>query len=213
MISGKRSWLLFVGLSLILLGAAQILRQTLLHQPADAMAPPGSLHSATITNDSKPLPAFTLHSADGVIDNAALQDRWSLLFFGYTFCPDICPTTLASVREMLAHLDAAVVRPQVLFVSVDPARDSPDRLSAFVRFFDPAFLGAVGDDAAIADLVKHLGVHYQRLDEKDKNNYVVDHTAAVYLIDPQGRLKAVFSWPHEPAVMAADYQRIIIDDY
>jgi protein SCO1/2 len=82
-------------------------------------------------------------------------------------------------------------------------------MATFVQFFDPSFIGATGDDASLAPLTKNLGVYYQQLDSMDKGHYTVDHTAAIYLIDPQGRLKAVFSWPHDPAAMAADYPKII----
>jgi protein SCO1/2 len=203
-------WALFVGLSLTFMGAALVFR-TLHHGPAPALPPQGTVTSATLTNDTQPLPDFSFARNAGPLTNAELLGHWTLMFFGYTYCPDICPTSLATVKDLRTRLQAAgVLPPQVLFVSVDPARDTPERMASFVQFFDPSFVGATGGDAALAPLVKHLGVHYQRLDSTDKEHYTVDHSAAIYLIDPQGRLKAVFSWPHDPAAMAADYPKIIV---
>jgi protein SCO1/2 len=95
--------------------------------------------------------------------------------------------------------------PQVLMVSVDPARDSPEQLARYTAFFDPGFIGATAPDAALAPLVKHLGVFFERHDQGKAEHYVVDHSDAVYLVDPAGRLKAVFSGPREVPAMVADY--------
>jgi protein SCO1/2 len=177
--------------------------------PAPALPPSGQLPSATLVNDTTPLPAFALHRVDGTLSNADLLGRWTLLDFGYTFCPDICPTTLATLNEVKTQSAArGAPVPRVIFVSVDPARDTPQRLAEYVRFFDAGFVGATGSDAELAGLVKHLGVQYQRHEGPDSQHYVVDHSAVVYLIDPQGRLKATFSWPHDPATMAAGYAQI-----
>jgi protein SCO1/2 len=196
-----------VGVALALSGAFLAWR----HWPAPVPALPasGQLPAATLVDDTRPLPAFVLHRADGTLGNTDLAGRWTLMSFGYTFCPDICPTTLATLGEVKAQLAArGLPAPQVVFVSVDPARDTPARLAEFVRFFDASFVGATGSDADLAGLVKHLGMQYARHDGPDQEHYVVDHAAVVYLIDPQGRLKATFSWPHDPAAMAADYDRI-----
>ncbi|MEK7737634.1 MAG: SCO family protein [Pseudomonadota bacterium] len=202
-------WLLFVGLSLAFLGAALVLR-TVRNGPEPALPPMVKVISATLVNDTQRLPGFSLVRAGPLLTNADLQGHWTLMFFGYTYCPDFCPTSLAAVKEMRNRLQAAgVVSPEVVFVSVDPARDTPEHLALFAQLFDPAFIGATGDDAALAPLVKNLGVHYQRQDTQDKKHYTVDHSEAIYLIDPHGRLKAVFSWPHDPAAMAADYSKII----
>jgi protein SCO1/2 len=200
-------WLIAVGIALALSGAFLAWRHW--PAPAPALPPSGQLPAATQVNDARPLPAFVLHRADGTLSNADFTGRWTLMSFGYSFCPDICPTTLATLGEVKAQLAARrLPAPQVVFVSVDPARDTPARLAEFVRFFDANFVGATGSDAELAALVKHLGVQYQRHEGPDPQHYVVDHSAVVYLVDPQGRLKATFSWPHEPAAMAADYARL-----
>jgi protein SCO1 len=200
-------WLIALGMALALSGGFLAWRHW--PAPAPALPPSGQMFSSTLIDDATPLPAFVLRRPDGTLTNADLLGHWTLLDFGYTFCPDICPTTLATLKDVRTRLEAGgTTPPQVVFVSVDPGRDTPARLADYVRFFDPAFIGATGDDAALALLVKHLGVQYERRDAQDKKRYVVDHSAVVYLIDPQGKLKATFSWPHDAATMAADYAQI-----
>jgi protein SCO1/2 len=201
-------WLLVAGLSLAFIGIYLTVRH--LHGPVPALPPSGKLPSATLLNDEQPLPAFSFSRSGPALTNADLERHWTIMFFGYTYCPDICPTTLATLKDFKARVVAAGISPpQVVFISVDPARDTPARIASFVSFFDPAFIGATGDDAALAPLAKNLGVHYQRLEGADKDHYVVDHSAGVYLIDPKGRLKALFNWPQDAAAMAQDYPAII----
>ncbi len=200
-------WLIALGVALALSGAFLAWRHW--PGPAPALPPSGRLSSSTLIDDAVPLPAFALRRAGSTLTNADLLGHWTLLDFGYTFCPDTCPTTLATLKEVKTQLEASgTASPQVIFVSVDAARDTPARLADYVRFFDPAFIGATGDDAELGSLVKHLGVQYERHDTQDKKRYVVDHSAVVYLIDPQGKLKATFSWPHDAATMATDYAQI-----
>lgn len=197
------------GLALLLLGAA-VLWRGVRAGPAPALPPPGMLASATLVNDEAPLPAFALRRSGTAFTNADLLGHWTLMFFGYTYCPDVCPTTMAVVKELARRVSAAgIAPPAVVFVSVDAPRDTPEQLASFVRFFDPAFVGVVGDDTALAPLAKNLGVRYQRVDGPDKTRYTIDHSAAIYLIDPRGRLKAVFSWPQDAAAMAVDYPKIV----
>ena len=210
--NGAWRWLLFIGLALTFLGAAVVLRN-LRNGPAPAFPPSGGLATATLVNDAEPLPGFSFARVGSPLTNADLMGHWTLMFFGYTYCPDICPTSLATAKEMQDQLRSkGLTPPEVIFVSVDSARDTPERLQTFVGFFDPAFVGATGSDDALAPLVKNLGVHYQRVNGPDPDHYSIDHSAVIYLIDPHGRLKAIFSWPHDPAAMATDYPKIIATD-
>lgn len=214
-----RRRLLIAGLSLSVLGSYLVWRTVQRGPapagPADAAGaigvPPGlTFKSATVLNDDRPLPEFHLEGPSGEVGNAVFSGNWTLLFFGYTYCPDICPTSLNTLAQVKSQLVAnGVTPPKVLFVSVDGQRDRPDRLAEFVRFFDADFQAAVGSDQALLPLARHLGVFYQRHDKGDGSPYSVDHSSAVYLIDPQGRLKAVFAWPHDPPTMAAEYPKII----
>lgn len=195
-------WVMAVGLGLALAGAAAIWR-TLGSGPA----PAGELKTVTEYRDDKPLPAFRLSGPRGDFTEAALRGRWHFVFFGYTQCPDICPTALGLMKELKAAVPPAPTF-GVVFVSVDPARDTHALLRDYLAAFDPEFTGITGSDADLAPLTRDLGVFYQRNDATDKRHYTVDHSATIYLIDPQGRLAATFSPPQSAARMAADYRRI-----
>jgi protein SCO1/2 len=155
----------------------------------------------TLFPDPKPLAAFTLTDhKNRVFDLASLKGRWTFLFFGFTHCPDVCPTTLAvlaRVREDLARNAAGAEELQFVFVSVDPHRDTAGKLGQYVDYFDAAFLGVTGDDAQIGNLAGQLGAAYQVTITPGVENYPVTHTTAVYLLDPRARLHAVFKAPHE----------------
>jgi protein SCO1 len=167
--------------------------------------------AAAVYAAPRPLPAFELLAHDGSrFDRARLLGHYSLLFFGFSNCPDLCPTTLAELartERLLADLPA-VRRPAVVLISVDPARDTPEVLGRYVPHFDPDFVGVTGPDAAVAVLATALGAAYQKGAETD-GSYAVDHTAALFLIDPEARLVAVFPTPHAAATIAADYRRIL----
>lgn len=163
--------------------------------PATARSPV-HVGAATLVNDVQPVPDFKAHGPEGEFNLARLTGQWSLVFFGYTQCPDVCPTTLSMLTQALAQVEASRW-PLVLFISVDPARDTQALLAEYVPAFNPGFHGAAGQDADLAELVKHLGVHYERHVPGPKGQYTVDHTASLFLLDRQSRLKAVFSPPHD----------------
>ena len=114
-----------------------------------------------------------------------------VVFFGYTFCPDVCPTTLAALREVKEKLGADGKRLQVLFVTVDPERDTPQVLSAYVPAFDPDFLGLYGDAEATQRAAKEFRIFYGKSPGATPASYTVDHSAQVFVFDPQGRLRLV----------------------
>lgn len=209
--SRLRRGLVFVGVGALLAGAAvtyKALRRVGPGTPAQNA--PLAAMGATLIPDPQPLPAFTLTSAQGPVTRDSLHGRWHFVFFGYTQCPDVCPTGLSLMAELQRRLPERE-RPGVLFVSVDPQRDTPALLGEYVPAFDPAFRGATGDEAALAPLVQHLGVRVQRhppVQAQHPMTYTVDHTASMFLIDPQARLRGVFSPPHDLEMMLADYRRL-----
>jgi protein SCO1/2 len=112
-----------------------------------------------------------------------------VMFFGYTYCPDVCPTTLAELKSVKEQLGEEGKSLQVLFVTVDPERDTPKVLADYVPAFDSSFLGLYGDPAATAKVAKDFRVFYQKVPGKTPGSYTVDHTAGSYVFDPQGRLR------------------------
>ncbi len=212
--------IIIAGLALVIAGVWLTYR----HLP-QGPAPAGVLKTVTEFRDDKPLPNFSLSGPKGEFTNAGLLGQWSFVFFGYTQCPDICPTALNLMKTVQAQLAATptgdavptgdAISPrltfQTIFVSVDPQRDTRELMDQYVAAFDPAFIGLRGEDAQLQPLLRDLGVFFQRNDTTDKKNYTVDHSAAIYLIDPKGRLAAVFSPPQQAAAMAADFQRIVTE--
>jgi protein SCO1/2 len=149
---------------------------------------------AYVLAQPEPLPAFSLAGHDGKpFDNAALRGRWTFLFFGFTHCPDVCPTTLAVFAEAFPKLEGNA---RFVLVSVDPERDTPEALAKYLAAFHPAFLGATGDIAALAE---SLGVVYAKVPGPAPGSYSVDHSSSVLLVDPQGRFYGVLAAPHVAA--------------
>jgi protein SCO1/2 len=145
----------------------------------------------------KPLAAFAFTDQENrVFDLSRLKGKWSFLFFGYTHCPDICPTTLATLaraRENIAKSAAGAKDVQFVFISVDPNRDTAGKLGQYVAYFDTTFLGVTGGDAQLGNLAGQLGAAYQVEVKPGADNYPVYHTAALFLVDPQARYRAVFA--------------------
>ncbi len=112
-----------------------------------------------------------------------------VIFFGYTRCPDVCPTTMAELKQVLGKLGSDAQRVQVLFVTVDPERDTQALLAQYVPAFDPGFLGLYGDLAATQKVAREFKVFYQKVPGSKPDSYTMDHTAASYVFDPQGRLR------------------------
>jgi len=134
------------------------------------------------------LPAFSLQQSDGTrLVPGELQGHWTIVFLGFTHCPDVCPTTLADVSQAIKQLGPDAQRVQVLFVTVDPERDTQEALGKYVTAFDPGFLGLYGDAAATQRAAKEFKVYYEK--RKTDTGYSIDHSAQSYVIDPQGRLR------------------------
>lgn len=132
---------------------------------------------------------FTLHSASGPLSLHDLKGKVVLLYFGYTFCPDICPTSLGFTSQALSMLDKAELdKVQMLFVTVDPARDTLDKLKAYTAYFHPSILGLSGTPEEIARVSKNYGAVYARQETGSAGGYVVDHSANTYVIAPDGSL-------------------------
>jgi protein SCO1/2 len=163
------------------------------------------MQAAVMYPAPRALPDFRLTRSDRTaLTLADWQGHWTVAFFGYTHCPDVCPTTLATFKQVWKQLDPAVAsKLRFDFISVDPLRDTPDQLGRYVGYFNPDFIAATGDDAALKPLTQALGLVYSRA-ESDGGDYTVDHSASALLIDPQGRQAGLFRPPFEASKIAAD---------
>ncbi len=160
---------------------------------------------------SRPLPEFALlDHRDRAFTPRDLRGHWSMLFFGYTNCPDLCPTTLTTLAVMERRLreTRAPQLPQVVFVSVDARRDTPAQLAKYVPYFDPHFLGVTAaTQPAIEALARELGVAVALRAQPD-GSYTVDHTGAIFVIDPQARVAAILTGPFTADALLADFARL-----
>ena len=166
--------------------------------------------AATILPEPRELPAVELVDAHGSrLDLDAFRGHFSLLYFGFTQCPDVCPLTLKALADARAKVSdrAPQAVPQVVFVSVDPERDTPAAIAQYLGHFDASFVGATGSDARLAPLVAALGVTVEK-HHHEGEHYNVTHNDTVYVIGPNAELVAIASGPHDPATLASDYIKI-----
>ncbi len=173
-------------------------------------APPKT--AALLLNPPKSLPAFSLEGdANAPFTKEYLEGHWSLLYFGYTHCPDVCPMTMANLNKMMVQLKSlpAAKQPRVYFISVDPRRDTPTLLKGYVQYFNSSFMGVTGTVVQLRDLTKPLGVAFSHEPPNQSGNYRVDHSAIVFFVNPKGRESAIFAPPMIPESMAADYRAIL----
>ena len=175
-------------------------------------APAVELTTGTFLTPSRALPDFSLIDQQGkVFGSANLRGHWSLLIFGYTNCPDYCPTTLTTLAAVQKRLRAAKapVLPQVIFVSVDAKRDTPAQLAKYVPYFDPEFIGlTAADQPGIEAVAKKLGVA-AIIQPGAGGNYTVDHSGEIFVVTPDGRIGAILTGPFSVAALQSDFERIV----
>ncbi|MBI4844823.1 MAG: SCO family protein [Nitrospirae bacterium] len=167
--------------------------------------------TATVLDVPVPLPYFTLLDHNGnEFGRFSIVRKWTFAFFGYTNCPDICPTALVDMNGIYNILTkrSELDNTQFVFVSVDPHRDTAGRMKEYVTYFNKDFIGVTGSEEAIAAISAPLGVAYSRRPAVAGGDYMIDHSASFLLIDPLGRLRAIFIPPHSPEEIAEDFLRI-----
>ena len=156
------------------------------------------------------LPAFSLRQSDGTqLVPGELRGHWTLVFLGFTHCPDVCPTTLAQLsqaQKQWASIPEAI-RPRVLFVSVDPERDTPDRIGEYAHAFHKDTLAATANIPALENFTRSLSLVFAKVPAPEgapADQYSVDHSASMAVLDPQGRMSGLVQQPLDPAAIAAD---------
>lgn len=155
--------------------------------------------TATVVPPGDALPEFSLLDQQGnAIDRSLFAGQWDLVFFGFTNCPDICPTTLQVLAQARSTLASSGQRPlpRIVFVSVDPARDTPEALARYLAAFGGDIVGVTGDIAEIEKLARSLGIFFARTEPAADGSYSVDHSAVVLVMNPAGRFRALFSGQH-----------------
>ncbi len=147
-------------------------------------------------------------------DNNSLQGQWTMVFFGFTNCGYLCPTTMAELGKMHRILEAKGISklPHVVMISIDPERDTFEKLGSYVTAFNPTFYGARGADESVKLMTREMGIAYGKIanrDSTDPQNYDVQHSGAVMLFNPHGELNAFFTTPHHAELLAKDYMLLV----
>ncbi|MBW8312336.1 MAG: SCO family protein [Rhizobium sp.] len=167
---------------------------------------PARLKTVRLFPGPRGLPAFALQQSDGTpLTPDELRGRWTVVFLGFTHCPDVCPTTLTEMSQAQKAWDAlpAERRPRLLFVSVDPDRDTPEKTGEYAAYFHPDTLAATSPEPALQEFATALGLVYMKVPLED-GDYTMDHSSALVLVDPQGRQAGLIRPPLVPADIAAD---------
>ncbi len=158
----------------------------------------------------QPMNNFTLTSSDGELFNLRdLRGKTVVVYFGYTFCPDICPATMVDIAKAKQLLDRDRGDLAVLMVTVDPLRDTPEKLAKYLAYFDDSFIGLTGTEEEVLQATTPFGVYFEKREGTAVSGYLVDHTAAVMVLDKNGYLRLAFPFGVDGADMAADIAQIM----
>jgi len=172
---------------------------------------PIALNNGTILPTPLAIKSFSLTDDNGKpFTQANLKGHWSLLFFGFTHCPIICPTTLAELNKAYQRLQSSDAKtvPQVVFISIDPERDTAQKIHTYLNNFNNNFVGATGDKTQLNQLTKQLGIAYMKATKSGAKNYDVEHSGAILVLNPKGEWVALLSAPHSGKEIAQSFLRI-----
>jgi protein SCO1/2 len=168
--------------------------------------------AGTLLPQPRPIPEFDLVSDDGQpFTRTALQDHWTVVFVGFTHCPDICPNTLGQLKTVYTELEKRDKPLQVLLLSVDPERDRPETLARYVDFFHPSFRAVTGPVAELDRLGAAMGFVYMKSPGSTPESYTIDHSSALILVNPQGQVAGYFTQPLDVDALVADLGKLLPD--
>jgi protein SCO1/2 len=159
----------------------------------------------------RPAPHIALQSAGGPVSLDDFKGKYTYVYFGYTFCPDVCPATMATLRQVREDLGADAELMQVVMVTVDPERDTPETLAKYLRYFDDSFVGLSGSHELIDQVGEPFGLYYSRHEGSEATGYLVNHTARLYLLDRDSNAILTYSQGTPPDVILQDLQHLIGD--
>lgn len=169
----------------------------------------------TYLASSRAIKPFSFQATDNnSFNNESLKGHWTFIFFGFTNCGYLCPTTMAELGKMYKLLEAKHVKnlPHVVMISIDPDRDNVTKLKNYVQAFHPNFYGARGEENAINTMSRELGIAYEKVVKQggdDNSNYDVQHSGTILLFNPEGELQVFFTSPHQAPLLAKDYMTLI----
>jgi protein SCO1/2 len=152
----------------------------------------------------QPAPNFTLESADGPVQLSDYQGKFVFLYFGYTFCPDACPTTMTTLAQLQRQLGDDADQVQVIMITIDPERDTAENMAEYVAFFDDSFVGLTGEKAEIDAAGAPFGVYYEKEEGSAATGYLMSHTTRVYLLDREQNARVAYALDADVDAIAAD---------
>ncbi|MCP4469501.1 MAG: SCO family protein [Gammaproteobacteria bacterium] len=199
-----------LGMAAAVLGAAWIVGEFLKSPEKLSLVPANT--RATVLHEPLGMPEFELIDQNGDrFTRDSLKEQWSFLFFGYTSCPDVCPTTINVLMEVDKTLQqkTELAKPRYIFVSIDSDRDSPENLAEYMTYFHQDFLGVTGPENQLKKMTKPLGIFYEKNSPDNEGNYSINHTTAILLVDPQARVRSLTSAPHNANTIAKDYHYVL----
>jgi protein SCO1/2 len=162
------------------------------------------IFGGAVIQSTQKAPRLELTSADGPVRITDFEGKVVVVYFGYTFCPDVCPATLSKLADSVDLLGDKADDVQIIMVSVDPARDTPELLEEYVQYFHPGFIGVTGDEATVNRVATLYGVVYEQATGTEATGYTIDHTSTVILVDRDGYLKLVLPFEGSAEQIAAD---------
>ncbi len=190
------TWSIAIGLAVVLLGWLAFTRLR-----------PYRYHGSLI-QVAEDAPDFTLQGVDGPVSLHDFRGKIVLLYFGYSFCPDVCPTTMTDLAKAMELLGKQADHYQVIMISVDPERDTPEKIDAYVKHFDPRFIGLSGTPEEIAQAATLYGIFYEKEEGTAATGYLINHTASTTVLDKNGRLRLIFPFGTAPEDIASDLQHL-----
>lgn len=164
------------------------------------------IFGGAVIQSTQKVPRTELVSADGPVRMTDFEGKVVVVYFGYTFCPDVCPATLSKLADAMELLGDKAEGVQVIMVSVDPERDTPEALAGYVSHFDPDFIGLTGDPDTINRVATLYGVVYEKAEGSEGTGYTIDHTSTVVLVDKEGYLKLVLPFEGSAEQIASDIE-------
>jgi len=169
-----------------------------------------SIESGTLLQPPRELPAFTLTDEEGQpFTNQSLAGHWTVVFVGFTTCPDICPATLTTMKTVVEGLGPLGENMKMLLLSIDPERDTPALLKSYVEYFDPRFIAATGPTTELDKLGRAMSFVYTKVPGATPETYTMDHSSALMLLNPEGQLAGFFTPPFVKTALVADLTAIL----
>ena len=206
--TGRTIWYLLFCLLAFALGMSLYIFTSDNFRSPDRNESLGLQHATSFHSNPNAFPAFNLVDHHGKkYTNDNLKNAWSFVFFGFTNCPDICPLTLSTINQAIVKLSSTEkLNTRAILISVDPRRDTVKQLHEYVRYFNDFTVGLTGDADEIKRLTQKLGVVYTTPTSESTEDYIVDHSAHIFLVSPDGKLFALFSTPHEVETIVNDFK-------